>query len=42
MTFFGWFFIISTIVLIIFKKEKLDESGDVVLMASVLIEAKES
>ena len=29
MTFFGWFFIISTIVLIIFKKEKLDESGDV-------------
>ena len=29
MHFFGWFFIISTVVLTVFKKEKLDESGEV-------------
>lgn len=29
MNFFGWFFVISTVVLTIFKKEKLDESGDI-------------
>lgn len=28
MHFFGWFFIISTIVLSIFKKEKIDESDE--------------
>jgi PAT family acetyl-CoA transporter-like MFS transporter 1 len=29
MHLFGWVFIISTVILTIFKKEKLDESGDV-------------
>jgi PAT family acetyl-CoA transporter-like MFS transporter 1 len=29
MRLFGWTFIISTIILTIFKKEKLDESGEV-------------
>lgn len=29
MHFFGWFFIVSTVILSIFKKEKVDETGEV-------------
>lgn len=29
MHFFGWFFIVSTVVLSIFKKEKVDETGEI-------------